>query len=131
MQLLPGTAYGVAKRLGVAVGSQDDFFKPDINIKLGTDYLAYVLGRYNGSALFAVASYNGGPNAVKNWLRAHEETGTGDLDYFVENIPVRETRDYVAKSSALIGTTWTSTAPIPAIRFQANRALSVPSCHCV
>lgn len=103
MQLLPGTAYGVAKRLGVQVQSQDDFFQPAINIKLGTDYLSYVLGRYSGNALMAVASYNGGPNAVKTWLARHEQTGIGDYDYFVENIPVRETRDYVRK---VFGSYW-------------------------
>jgi len=103
MQLLPGTAYGVAKRLGVPVADKQDFFKPAINIKLGTDYLSYVLGRYSGNALFAVASYNGGPNAVRSWLNRHEASGVGDLDYFVENIPVRETRDYVRK---VFGSYW-------------------------
>ncbi len=97
MQLLPGTAYGVAKRLGVPVVDKQDFFKPAINIKLGTDYLSYVLGRYSGNALFAVASYNGGPNAVRSWLSRQEATGISDLDYFEENIPVRETREYVRK----------------------------------
>lgn len=103
MQLLPGTGYGVAKRLGVPLSGTQDIFRPEINIKLGTDYLSYVLGRYQGSALFAVASYNGGPNAVKTWQKAHEQTGIGDLDYFVENIPVRETRDYVRK---VFGSFW-------------------------
>jgi soluble lytic murein transglycosylase len=97
MQLLPATGYGVAKRLGVPIVDKQDFFKPAINIKLGTDYLSYVLGRYSGNALFAVASYNGGPNAVRTWQSRQEATGISDLDYFEENIPVRETRDYVRK----------------------------------
>lgn len=97
MQLLPATGYGVAKRLGVPIVDKQDFFKPAINIKLGTDYLSYVLGRYSGNALFAVASYNGGPNAVRTWESRQEATGISDLDYFEENIPVRETRDYVRK----------------------------------
>lgn len=93
MQLLPGTAYGVAKRLGVHLASPADIHRPEINVKLGVDYLGYVLGRFNGNALFAVASYNGGPNAVKRWSQQF----SGDLDTFVESIPYRETRDYVRK----------------------------------
>lgn len=103
MQLLPGTAYGVAKRLGVPLHGTEDIYQPEINIKLGTDYLAYVLRRYNGGALFAVASYNGGPNAVQAWLRRHQAGSGGDFDYFVENIPIRETRDYVRK---VFGSYW-------------------------
>ena len=79
MQLLPGTADGVAKNLGIRISGSSrvlrsdftikdadsvDAFKPDINIKLGTHYLASVLSRANGNALLAVASYNGGPGAV-------------------------------------------------------------------
>ena len=94
MQLLPGTAFGVAKRLGVKLSSNADIHKPENNIKLGVDYMSYVLQRANGHALLAVASYNGGPNAVKRWT---ESFGTADMDLFVEKIPYTETRDYVRK----------------------------------
>lgn len=104
MQLLPGTAYGVAKRLNVPLSSKQDVFKPEINIKLGTNYLAYTLKRFNGNALLAVASYNGGPNAVQSWSTNPKLSGSGDFDTFVENIPFRETRDYVRK---VFGSYWT------------------------
>lgn len=100
MQLLPGTAMGVAKRLGVKVSGREDIHKPENNIKFGVDYLSYVLGRHDGNALFAVASYNGGPNAVAKW---RTQLPTGDLDYFVESIPFLETRDYVRK---VFGSYW-------------------------
>jgi soluble lytic murein transglycosylase len=49
--------------------------------------------------MLAVASYNGGPNAVKSWVDRFNASGGGgkDWDYFVEEIPFRETRDYVRK----------------------------------
>ncbi|HEY9784295.1 MAG TPA: transglycosylase SLT domain-containing protein [Candidatus Obscuribacterales bacterium] len=97
MQLLPGTAYGVAKRIGVHLNGKEDVFKPEINLKLGTDYLDYALRRFSGNALMAVASYNGGPGAVQAWLKQHAASGSTDFDVFVENIPYRETRDYVRK----------------------------------
>jgi soluble lytic murein transglycosylase len=92
MQLLPATAMGVAKRLGVKIKSQDEIHKPGNNLKFGIDYLAHVMDRFDGKALLAVASYNGGPNAVAGWTR---KFALEDPDSFVENIPLAETRDYV------------------------------------
>ncbi len=103
MQLLPGTAYGVAKHIGVKLNNKEEIFRPDINLKFGTEYLSYVLKRYNGNAMLAVASYNGGPNAVARWVKQHQAAGISDPDVFVENIPFRETRDYVRK---VFGSYW-------------------------
>jgi soluble lytic murein transglycosylase len=102
-QLMPATAYGVAKRLNVPLSGLNDVYKPEINIKLGSNYLSSVLQRANNNALLAVASYNGGPNAVQTWLKEHNTNGYPDFDYFVENIPFRETRDYVRK---VFGSYW-------------------------
>ncbi|MBU6452642.1 MAG: transglycosylase SLT domain-containing protein [Cyanobacteria bacterium REEB67] len=104
MQLLPGTAFGVAKRIGLHISSQDEIFIPENNIKMGTNYLAYTLSRFDGMAMLAVASYNGGPNAVKHWVDVFHAKGGSDWDIFVENIPFRETRDYVRK---VFGSYWT------------------------
>jgi soluble lytic murein transglycosylase-like protein len=104
MQLLPGTAFGVAKRIGLSISSKDEIFIPENNIKMGTAYLAYTLGRFDGQAMLAVASYNGGPNAVKHWVDQFHAKGLSDWDIFVENIPFRETRDYVRK---VFGSYWT------------------------
>lgn len=100
MQLLPATAYGVAKRLNLNVNRTEDIYRPENNIKLGVDYLSYTLGRFKGNAMFAVASYNGGPNAVARWSKQY---GLADPDLFVECIPYSETRDYVRK---VFGSFW-------------------------
>ncbi len=97
MQLLKGTAYGVAKHNGIKLASTNQIFEPSTNIKLGCAYLGYVLRGKQGNAMLAVASYNGGPNAVKRWVKKHSASGIKDMDYFVENIPYRETRGYVRK----------------------------------
>jgi len=103
MQLLPGTAYGVAKRIGLSLGSQSDILRPENNLAMGKAYIAYVMKRANGQAMLAVASYNGGPNAVKEWDRHFRESGLRDYDYFLEDIPFPETRDYVRK---VFGSFW-------------------------
>ena len=99
MQLMPGTAAGVAKRLGIKLSGNADIHKPENNLRMGVDYLSYVLHRFNGNALFAVASYNGGPNAVQRWAAQMP----ADTDVFVENIAFSETRDYVRK---VFGSYW-------------------------
>lgn len=100
MQLLPGTAMGVAKKLGVSIKSKDDIHKPHNNIKFGIDYIAYTLKRADGNAMLAVASYNGGPNAVAGWKKKYS---LDDPDTFVENVPFNETRDYIRK---VFGSYW-------------------------
>lgn len=97
MQLLKGTAYGVAKHNGIKLANTKQIYNPETNIKLGCAYLGYVLRGKNGNAMQAVGSYNGGPNAMKRWVRKHRATGIHDWDYFVENIPYRETRGYIRK----------------------------------
>jgi soluble lytic murein transglycosylase len=99
MQLMPATAYGVAKRLSIPLSGTADIHDPEKNMRLGIDYLSYTLRHFNNNALLAVASYNGGPNAVRSWS-AHMPA---DADVFVENIPYKETREYVRK---VFGSFW-------------------------
>lgn len=107
MQLMPATAYSIAKTLGISIHSNDDIYKPENNIAMGTSYIAYVLERFSGNALLSVASYNGGPNAVAGWLEKHglphNGAGATDWDFFVEDIPITQTRDYVRK---VFGSYW-------------------------
>ena len=48
----------------------------------------------NNNDLLAVASYNGGPNAVKSWKN---DLNYNNMDEFIENIPYEETKNYVKK----------------------------------
>jgi len=93
MQLIIPTAKVVARQSGVNLSSNESLKDPKINISLGTYYLKGLLSDFS-SPLFAVASYNAGPNAVKNWVNKY---GTSDLDLFIEYIPYDETRGYVKK----------------------------------
>jgi soluble lytic murein transglycosylase len=93
-QVMPGTAYGVAKRLNISIGNPLEFFQPALNIQLGTDYFSLCLSRFHDNPVLAVASYNGGAGAVKSWI---SRQNSSDVDVFVENIPYKETREYVRK----------------------------------
>jgi soluble lytic murein transglycosylase len=62
---------------------------------LGTKYFKSMLDIFRGSALLAVAGYNAGPGAAKAGLT--EQFVISDPDWYVENFPYRETRDYIRK----------------------------------
>ena len=94
MQLLPGTARQLAKVEKVAFSGASALFDPDLNIRLGTRYLSNMADRYDGSPWLASAAYNAGPDPVGRWLAARDAL---EPDFFIETIPYKETRDYVAR----------------------------------
>jgi soluble lytic murein transglycosylase len=93
MQLMPGTARQTAERIGLQI-SEQDLFNPDINIALGSRYMAELLEEFNGNRILAAAAYNAGPNRVKQWLERSAENPL-PLDMWIETIPFVETRSYV------------------------------------
>ncbi len=94
MQLLPGTARRVAKMENVAFTGAAALFDPELNIRLGTRYLANMALRYDGSPWLATAAYNAGSDPVGRWINARDAL---DPDFFIETIPYKETREYVAR----------------------------------
>lgn len=92
MQLKLGTAKDMAKNTNILV-DEINVFDTDINIKLGTKYIAYLLEMFDGNEVNALASYNWGLQNVKDWIGA----GNMDQDGTIINIPVRETEMYIRK----------------------------------
>ena len=94
MQLLPGTGQLVAKRLGLPWQGGESLYDPATNIRLGTAYMRQMLDRHGGKAYLAIAAYNAGPAPASRWEAAR---GQLDPDFFIESIPYKETREYVAR----------------------------------
>ncbi len=88
MQLMPATA--VETEPGVR---RADLLIAETNIRVGTKYLRRMLDKYNGNIAFSLAAYNAGPGAVDRWIR-DGKSKKGLLD-FIEQIPYKETREYV------------------------------------
>lgn len=92
MQLLPRTARGVADRSHDRDALNNlNLFDPNLNVRLGTAYFRKLLTMFHGDDIKAVAAYNAGDNAVKQWLSQFP----GSDDEWVENITYLETRRYV------------------------------------
>jgi soluble lytic murein transglycosylase len=97
MQLMPKTASGLAKRLGLTHKDSRLHSDPDYNIVLGSRYLKEMLDQFQGSHILAVAAYNCGPGPVQKWIAKYGDPRTGEVDItdFIESIPYGETREYV------------------------------------
>lgn len=94
MQLMPLTAREMASRLD-SRAPQDGLYDPEYSIELGSAYLKQLLKMFDGNVELAVAGYNGGPNRIQ---RLWNEAGpSAELDDFVENLGLEESRDYVKR----------------------------------
>lgn len=83
MQLLPRTAAFISERSGI----QGDYRDPQVNIRMGAWYLAYLKGRYSGDGTLMLAAYNSGEGRVDGWLAEGRNLRQG--------IPFKETHEYV------------------------------------
>jgi soluble lytic murein transglycosylase len=93
MQLMPGTAQLVAKKIGMGPVSREQMNDLNTNILLGTNYLAMVYNQFDDSAVLATAGYNAGPGRPTQWRSTLGAPVEGAI--FAETIPFTETRDYV------------------------------------
>ncbi|MGA2550990.1 MAG: transglycosylase SLT domain-containing protein [Burkholderiaceae bacterium] len=95
MQLMPGTARYVARKIGMTDYRPDQVADMDTNLLLGTNYLRMVLDQLDDVELLATAAYNAGPGRPKSWRSLQTRPLEGAI--FAETIPLSETRDYVKK----------------------------------
>ncbi len=94
MQLLPSTADFIAQRSGGTRFTTADLATPDINIAYGSWYLRYLLDRYDGDEVLALAAYNGGMGNVDRWVADERARGQ---QLSIADIPFPETRAYVTR----------------------------------
>jgi len=96
LQLMPETARRVAGELAIPI-AEDELFIPEQNILLGAALSGQLLREFSGVEALAIGAYNAGAHRMRRWLR---ERGAGDLDRFVEAIPIGQTRNYIRRVSS-------------------------------
>ncbi len=98
MQIMPATAKYVAKthNLKSRYYNTDALFDPALNMTLGQKYVRQLskMSHIGNNLLLILAAYNAGPGNAMNWVKRIE---TKDPLLFLESIPTRETRQYVAR----------------------------------
>jgi len=92
MQLMPATAKQVSRLSNVKYRNSLQLTQADTNLALGTHYLRMMLKRFDGQTVLATAAYNAGAHRIDSWL---PDENTLDADRWIENIPFKETREYV------------------------------------
>jgi soluble lytic murein transglycosylase len=74
MQLIPSTGKEVATELNLKnIEVPEDLARPDVNIKMGTYYLAKMIKLFDGNVPMALAAYNAGPGKMLDWIQLRPE----------------------------------------------------------
>lgn len=100
LQLLPSTASEVARSLGLPFNAARLTTDAAYNTRLGTQYLAEQLDRFDASYVLTFIAYNAGPGRAREWIERFGDPGglpLHDVVDWVEQIPFPETRGYVQK----------------------------------
>lgn len=92
MQVVPATGAELARRIGPRPFRNEFLRTPELNVHLGTSYLARLMDRYDNDVPLALSAYNAGPTRANRWRRFPEAE---DPLRFTERIPFAETRSYV------------------------------------
>jgi soluble lytic murein transglycosylase len=92
MQIMPSTGRRLAEAAGIDPWHPELLYYPEVNVHLGTRYVARHWESYDGSLPAIFSAYNAGYHRVDLW-KEYPEYGQDAL--FTERIPFRETRDYV------------------------------------
>ena len=93
MQLMPGTARGEAKRMGL---KKYNIYDIKDNISMGASHLSW-LGRSFAREDWVMAAYNAGSGNARKWLRDGRDAL--EPDRWIEEVRFNETCDYVQKVS--------------------------------
>jgi soluble lytic murein transglycosylase len=96
MQLMPGTAKGVARGLKLERYNLND---PCTSIQLGAKYISGLYRESGGNFQYMVASYNAGAGNVEKWKAKMQ---SDDMDYFTEFTPFIETRYYILRTEKFL-----------------------------
>ncbi|MEM7505266.1 MAG: lytic transglycosylase domain-containing protein [Pseudomonadota bacterium] len=102
MQLMPATAKRVAGWIDEEYSRGRLIEDWRYNARLGQTYLSRRTGQFGGSYVMAAAAYNAGAHRVDQWLGDYGDprlpgATTEDMIDWMENIPFRETRNYVQR----------------------------------
>lgn len=94
MQITESTGRWIASELGINEFSADQLADPELNIRFGCWYLAYLLKRFNGNSELALAAYNAGEGTVSRWLDSGNIVWENSK---IKYLPYKETEKYLVR----------------------------------
>ncbi|GGD36726.1 lytic transglycosylase [Sinisalibacter lacisalsi] len=99
MQLMPGTAQDMARRLDIDHAPARLTSEMAYNTRLGSEYLAYLIEQFGRNPVLIAVAYNAGPGRARSWSERMGNPGDPAIDVidWIEHIPFTETRNYVMR----------------------------------
>ena len=97
LQMTPDQAAKYAPSVNLRNVTEDDLYKPEVNIPLGTAYLGELFRMFPELPEAVAASYNGGEDNVARWVvrAVHKDPGI-----FTSEVGFNESKDYVNRVMA-------------------------------
>jgi soluble lytic murein transglycosylase-like protein len=97
LQMTPDIAAKYAPRVKLSNVTEDDLYRPDVNLLVATAYLADLSRMFPGLPEAVAASYNGGEDNVARWVvrATHKDRGV-----FTSEVGFTESKDYVNRVMA-------------------------------
>lgn len=99
MQVMPGTAEMMARKIGVGYEKAKLTTDWQYNARLGAAYLDQLVAEFGNSPLLVATGYNAGPGRSRRWIEELGDPraeGVDPIDW-IEAIPFRETQTYVMR----------------------------------
>ena len=91
MQLMPSTAFWIAEQLEYDNFNLEDLNDPELNIKFGSWYFAYLYQKFDNNSIKTIAAYNAGESNVRNWI---DNGWEGNIEH---KLPFNETDNFVRR----------------------------------
>ncbi|HEX8436600.1 lytic transglycosylase domain-containing protein [Archangium sp.] len=88
MQVMPDTGIYLADRAGFKLERHTNLFDSELNVELGTAYLADLIGRF-GSVEKALVAYNAGPTLARKILAKKDKR-----DQFMAGYPAKVMKEF-------------------------------------
>lgn len=97
LQLTIDTAQKYTAQVGLNNLQDDDLYRPEISILVGSEYLAELMRLFPDLPEAVAASYNGGEDNAARWLKRARQRDAG---VFTSEVGFAETKNYVYKVMA-------------------------------
>jgi soluble lytic murein transglycosylase-like protein/outer membrane protein assembly factor BamD (BamD/ComL family) len=97
LQLTIDTAAKYATRAGLRGLQEDDLYRPEASITVGSEYILDLTKLFPNLPEAVIASYNGGEDNVARWVKRARQNDAG---VFTSEIGFAETKNYVFKVMA-------------------------------
>jgi soluble lytic murein transglycosylase len=97
LQLTIDVANKYMKGAGLESVTEDDLYRPEVNIPVGVEYLSQLFRMFPDLPEAVAASYNGGEDNVERWVR---RAANKDNGVFAAEIGFAESKDYAMKVMA-------------------------------